>query len=175
MFSDPSKNIEELEITTNFSIADLGAGTGFYTIASAKKIKGGTGRVYCVEVQRELLKHVEEMAKKDGLHNIDYIWGNIEKKGGTKIRDHIIDCAIVSNVLFQVEDRNGFFEEVKRILKPGGKLLFVEWSESFSGMGPTAESVITSVTAEGLFEKAGFKRLKSITAGAHHYGIIFEV
>lgn len=174
MFSDPAKNLEELEITTNFSIADLGSGAGFYTIASAKKIKGGTGRVYSVEVQRELLRHVEDLAKKEGLNNIDYIWGNIEKKGGTKIRDHIIDCAIASNVLFQVEDRAGFIEEVKRILKPEGKLLLIDWSESYGGMGPEPESVITSITAEGLFEKAGFKKLKNISAGAHHYGIIFK-
>jgi ubiquinone/menaquinone biosynthesis C-methylase UbiE len=175
MFADPSKNLEQLEITTNLSIADLGAGTGFYTLAAAKKIKGGEGRVYCVEVQRDLLKHVEELAKKDNLHNIDYIWGNIEKRGSTKIRDHIIDCAIASNVLFQVEDRQGFLEELKRILKPGGKVLLIDWSESFGGMGPAAGHVITPTIAESLFTAAGFTQVKTIEAGAHHYGIIFKI
>ena len=71
MFSDPAKNIEALELTRNLVVADLGSGTGFYTIAAAKKIKGGEGRVYSVEVQRELLQHIEELAKKEGLNNID--------------------------------------------------------------------------------------------------------
>ena len=174
MFADPAKNIEQLELTRNMMVADLGSGTGFYTIAAAKKIKGGDGRVYSVEVQRDLLKHIEELAKKDGLNNIDYIWGNIEKRGGTKIRDHIIDCVIASNVLFQVEDRNGFIDEVKRVLKPTGKILLIDWTESFGGMGPAGDHVVTAMKAETLFTAAGFKKVKAIEAGAHHYGIIFS-
>ncbi|MBP7831693.1 MAG: class I SAM-dependent methyltransferase [Candidatus Pacebacteria bacterium] len=175
MFSDPAKNIEQLELTRNMVIADLGSGTGFYTIAAAKKIKGGDGRVYSVEVQRELLQHIQEMARKESLNNIDYIWGNIEKRGGTKIHDKIIDCAIVSNVLFQVEDRQGFIAELKRILKPEGKVLLIDWSESYGGMGPAQANVINAGAAQSLFESAGFTKLKTIEAGAHHYGIILKL
>lgn len=175
MFADPSKNLEELELTRNMVIADLGSGTGFYTIAAAKKIKGGDGRVYSVEVQRELLGHIQEMAKKDGLNNIDYIWGNIEKRGGTKIQDATIDCALASNVLFQVEDRKAFIEETKRILKPGGRVLLIDWSESFGGMGPATNQVVTATNAQALFEASGFKKTKTFEAGAHHYGIIFTL
>ncbi len=175
MFSDPAKNIEALELTRNLVVADLGSGTGFYTIAAAKKIKGGEGRVYSVEVQRELLQHIEELAKKEGLNNIDYIWGNIEKRGGTKIHDKQIDVVIASNVLFQVEDKKGFVDEVKRILKPGGRVLLIEWSESFSGMGPAPAHVINAGAAQTLFEDASFKKTKTIEAGAHHYGIIFTL
>ena len=175
MFSDPAKNIESLELTRNLVIADLGSGTGFYTIAAAKKIKGGEGRVYTVEVQRELLQHIQELAKKEGLNNIDYIWGNIEKRGGTKMQDKQIDVVIASNVLFQVEDKEGFVDEVKRILKPGGRVLLIDWSESFSGMGPAPANVITASAAQTLFEAASFKKTKTIEAGAHHYGIIFTL
>lgn len=174
MFADPSKIIDQLEITRNLVVADLGAGTGFYTLAIARKLKGGEGRVYAVEVQRDLLKHIEELAKKESLHNIDYVWGNIEKRGGTKIRENVADIVIASNILFQVEDRNGFVEEAKRILKPEGKLLLVDWSESYGGMGPNANSVVTALNAESLFEKVGFKKIKNFDAGAHHYGIIFK-
>lgn len=173
MFADPSKIIDQLELTTNLVVADLGAGTGFYTIAAAKKMKGGEGRVYAVEVQRDLLKHIEEIAKKDALTNIDYLWGNIEKRGGTKIRDNTADVVIASNILFQVEDRAGFIEEIKRILKPGGKLLLVDWSESFGGMGPKPDHVIAAVDAQKMLEAAGFNKQKDVEAGAHHYGIIF--
>ncbi|MEN9582721.1 MAG: hypothetical protein RL641_675 [Candidatus Parcubacteria bacterium] len=174
MFADPSKILEQIEMTTNLVVADLGAGSGFYTIAAAKKMKGGDGKVYAIEVQRDLLKHIEEIAKKDMLNNIDYIWGNIEKRGGTKIRDASIDIAIASNILFQVEDKKSFIEETKRILKPGGKLLVIDWSESFGGMGPTTDHVITASKAEELMATVGMKKIKNIEAGAHHYGILFS-
>jgi ubiquinone/menaquinone biosynthesis C-methylase UbiE len=114
------------------------------------------------------------MAKKDFLNNIDYIWGNIEKRGGTKIKDATVDVAVASNVLFQVEDQKSFIDEAKRILKHDGKLLLVDWSESYGGMGPSPDHVITSEKAEALLSATGFKKVKTIEAGAHHYGILFH-
>lgn len=175
MFSDPAKNIEQLELTRNMIVADLGAGSGAYTLAAARKIKGGEGKVYAIEVQRDLLKRIEDAAHKEHLNNIDYIWGNIEKRGGTKIHDKTVDCAIASNVLFQVEDQKGFLDEIKRILKPHGKLLLIDWTDSFGGMGPAAGQVVNATKAESLLAAIGFTKVKTIDAGAHHYGILFTL
>lgn len=179
MFSDPVHNIEQFGITPAHSVADLGAGSGFYTLAAARKIKSlatgdETGKVYAVEVQKDLLARIKDVADKEHLTNIEYIWGDIEKRGGTKLRDHSIDRVIASNVFFQVEDKKGFLSEIGRILKPDGQVLLIDWSESFSGMGPAPKDVITKFTAKDLFSAAGFTLDREISAGAHHYGLIFK-
>ena len=172
MFTNPEQNILHLSLKEGMRVADFGAGTGFYSRACSARV-GNTGKVYAIEVQKELVKKLESDIKNWGISNIDCIWGDIEIKGGTKISDASIDVAILSNILFQVEDKLGLIDEVKRILKKGGKVLLVDWNDSFNGMGPTKENLITENTAKELFKRRGFEFTESISASEHHYGIIF--
>jgi ubiquinone/menaquinone biosynthesis C-methylase UbiE len=172
MFSDPIKNLAELDVQDGMKVADIGAGSGFYSIEAAKKV-GARGLVYAVDVQQDLLERLKKSAALVGLHNIEIIWGNAEKIGGTKLRENIADRVIVSNVLFQIEpkDRDNFVLELKRIVKPGGKLLVVDWQ---SGSPLTPPTAVPVMTAEALFQKAGWTLEKNFDAGDHHYGIIFK-
>jgi ubiquinone/menaquinone biosynthesis C-methylase UbiE len=172
MFTKPEQNILHLGLTEGMRVADFGAGTGFYSKAVSEKV-GYTGKVYAIEVQKDLVKKLESDIKHWGISNIDCIWGDIEKRGGTKISDSSIDVVIVSNILFQVEDKLGLIDEAKRVLKKGGKVLLIDWSESFGGMGPAPQSVMTERMAKELFEKRGFKFTENISTSMHHYGIIF--
>ena len=169
MFSDPASNLAKLGLNDGMKIVDLGAGSGFYTIEAAKKV-GSSGRVYAVDVQKDLLERLRSLGSTQSLHNIEVVWGNAEKIGGTKLREAIADRVIASNVLFQIEKPDDFVLEIKRILKPGGKLLVVDWSES-SPMSP--KILVSSQKAQMLFEKSGFKLEQSFGAGDHHYGLIF--
>ena len=168
-FSDPQKNIAQFDIGPGMSVADLGAGTGFYTIEAARKA-GTSGKVYAVEVQKDLLAKLKTNASHEHLFNIEVIWGNIETIGGTRLRDGSVDRIIASNVLFQIEHKDNFCLEIKRLLKPSGKVLVVDWS-SLSPLGP--KTLVPQMTARALFEKAGFVFESSISAGDHHYGLIF--
>lgn len=170
-FSDPQKNIQQFGLTEGMRVADLGAGSAAYTLAAARQV-GTSGRVYAVEVQKELISNIKNSAAKQGLSNVEVIWGDIESPGGTKIQDHSIDAVIVSNVLFQAENKKGLVEEAKRILKPKGRVLAVDWKDSFGGMGPHPDHIVSEQSAKKLFEESGFSWERSISAGAHHYGFI---
>jgi ubiquinone/menaquinone biosynthesis C-methylase UbiE len=172
MFSDPQKNVSLLGVDVGMKVVDLGAGSGFYTIESAKMV-GPRGRVYAVDVMQDLLSKLKNSAGLSGLHNIEVVWGNIEKIGGTKLREGIADRVILSNTLFQIaeNDRDNLALEVKRLVKPGGKLLVVDW---IPGGELSPKTVIPQVLAEGLFEKVGFTIERRFEAGDHHYGIIFK-
>ena len=172
MFSDPQKNIAMLDIQDGMKVADIGAGSGFYTIEAAKKV-GTTGMVYPVDVHKELLDKIKNSAALVGLHNIEGVWGNAEKIGGTKLREALLDRVILSNIIFQtdVKDRENLALEIKRILKSKGKLLVVDWAPD-GPLSPT--TAISALVAEGLFVKAGFVLDKNFDAGDHHYGIILR-
>ncbi len=81
--------------------------------------------------------------------------------------------AIIANVLFQVEDRKDFLKEVFRIVKSHGRVLLIDWSDSYGGMGPASNAVIKENDAVTLFSQNGFKKDRNVNAGEHHYGIIF--
>lgn len=168
MFSDPGANIAKLGVADGMKVVDLGAGSGFYSIEAAKKV-GASGKVYAVDVQKNLLERLRSVALAQGIKNIEVVWGNAEKIGGTKLKDGIADRAIVSNILIQVAKPDDFALEVKRLVKPGGKILVIEWSE---GSHIPQGTLIPAAKAQTLFEKNGFKLEQSFPAGTSHYGLI---
>lgn len=171
-FSDPKSNVLQLGLREGMRIADLGTGSGHYALALAGAV-GHDGKVYAVDVHEDMLTHVRSAADARGLRNIETIWGNIEKPGGTKLREHTLDAVVLSNTLFQVEHKDAVLAEVKRILKPGGRLLVIDWAGAYGGMGPKPDHVVSEHAAEELFITGGFHKLKDFRAGPHHYAIVF--
>lgn len=175
MFSDPTKNLEQFHIDPGMSVADLGSGTGFYSFLLSD-IVGPGGKVYAVDVQKELINKLKAEAANRGLNNIEIIWGDLDELNGTRLRDDSVDRAIIVNTLFQLEKPESFVAEVKRILNPrSGKILVIDWTDSFGGLGPSPDTVLKPDVARTLFESSGFKFDRDIEAGEHHYGMIFKL
>lgn len=173
-FSNPAKNIELFGLNEAAVVADLGSGTGAYSIEAAKKI-GDDGKVYAIDVQKNLLENLKASADREGLSNVEIIWGDIDNEGGTKLAPGSCDNAIVCNVLFQLEDRETFINELKRILRKSGTVLVIDWEDSFSGMGPDRSLIFDEQKAVALFENNGFSVERKIEAGGHHYGLVFRL
>ena len=173
MFSDPVQNIEQCGIQVGQDIADFGSGSGHYSMAAARALLS-TGRVYAIDAQKDLLTKLKNTATREGLYNIEVVWGDIEKPNGAKLRDASVDLVLICNLLFQLEDKAATIQEAKRILKPGGRILIVDWSSSFGGIGPKPEDVIKKDKVATMLEKNGFSLDKEISAGAHHYGLIYK-
>lgn len=171
-FSDPQQNVLQLGLRSGMKVADLGSGVGHHALAAAS-IVGKEGRVYAVDVQEEVLKHLASSAATQGLKNLETVWGNIEKLGGTTLKDQSMDAVILSNTLFQLDDHVGAVAEIKRILKPGGRLLVIDWAGSYNGLGPSPTAIIPEHTALELFITNGLHKLKDFRAGPHHYSIVF--
>ena len=167
MFSDPLKNIKTLGLQEDAIVADLGAGTGFYSLAAGHIVT--RGKVYAVEIVKDFLTTIKNKVKDAHLHNVEIIWGNVEKLGGTHIGDGIVDVVIASNIFSQIEDKEQFILEVKRILKPKGRVLLIDWSiYSYVGL----KTAIDKDKVRMMFEKKGFILGREIDAGEHHYGMI---
>lgn len=169
MFTDPIKNLTALGLKSNEIVADLGAGTGYYSILAGALVP--EGKVYAVELDKNFLDTIRHKVKEARLHNVEILWGNIEKVGGSKIHDSVVDAVIASNILFQLEHKDNFLKEIARILKPNGRVLFVDWRAE-SIMKDTL--VIPKEKVVKAFEEKGFHLEKEIDAGHHHYGMILR-
>lgn len=174
MFSDPQKIIDQLELAPESIVADFGAGSGFYSLASAHAIAAGNGKVYAIDVQKDLLERIKTLASNQGISNIEVVWGDVEAQKGSKLRDGLVDMVIVANLLFQVPEKQAVIAEAKRVLKPRGRLLVVDWSESFGGTGPAQADVVTASTVKTLGATVGLSFEKEVSAGEHHYGLLFR-
>ncbi len=172
-FAHPPRNVGELDLALGMTVADFGSGGGAYVQAIAPLI-GNTGYVYAIDVQQDLLRRIKSDAHKRGHENVEIIWSDLERAGGSKIAADHVDRVLISNLLFQLDDKAAPLREAFRILKPGGVLMIIDWSESFGGMGPHAKMVVKREAAYGAAERAGFVFVRDFDAGAHHYGLIFK-
>ncbi len=173
MFSEPAKIIAQLDLQSGSRVAEIGTGSGAYSLAAAKAV-GEHGKVFAVEVQKELLSRLEKEVRAQRIFNIDTVWGDAEAVGGTKLADGSCDAAIIANVLFQSPEKAALAREAARITKPRGRVLVVDWSGSYGGAGPAPFAVVSKAKAQEIFENAGFASERAVDAGAHHYGIIFR-
>ena len=170
-FNHPQKNLLQAGLTSGARVGEFGCGTGHVAMACAG-IVGSEGRVYAVDIQEEVLTHLRDTLERQNIKNVDTIWGNIEKAGGARLRDTVLDAVILSNVLFQIEDKKGLRTEVERVLRPGGKVLVTDWAGSYNGMGPHTKHIVSEYEAEELFIGGGFHKVKSYRAGPYHYSIL---
>lgn len=172
-FIVPETLITHFHIRPGDKVGDFGSGAGNF-VAVLSRAVGPDGRVYACEVQRNLVETLASRIRKEHLSNVDVVWSDIEEAGGTKIEDEALDVAVLINTLFQIENKEAALREIGRTLRPGGKLLVIDWSESWGGVGPQPRDVLSQEAARDEAESAGFTFERSFDAGGHHYGLAFR-
>jgi ubiquinone/menaquinone biosynthesis C-methylase UbiE len=173
MFSTPELCLSQFNVEPGMVVADLGCGIGAYTFELAHRVTS-TGKVIAVDVQKNLVDTLANECKQRSLHHVTVLWDDMDDSNGIALNDASIDRIVIANILFQLDDIQKFATEVKRILKSNGQVLIIEWSDSFGGLGPTLQHVVTPERTQEIFEKVGLYIHKKITAGDHHYGFVLQ-
>lgn len=169
-FVDPRVIVSQFHLRPGDRIGDLGAGVGHY-LKSLSLAVGAEGKVFAVEIQRNLAEAAADLVRKERLGNVETIWGDLEAPGGTKIKEGSLEAVLLSNTLSMLENKDAALAEAKRVLRKGGKLIIIDWTDSFGGMGPSSAMVVTEADAKALAEGAGFTFERAFPAGGHHYGL----
>lgn len=171
-FAHPKRNVEALGIKPGMTVVDFGSGSGIYVLHIAEELDH-KGHVYAVDIQRDLLRRVKNEAQRRGFKNVDVIWTDLEHSGSSKLADESVDLVLISNLLFQLHNKDAVFKEASRILRPTGQLVIIDWQESFGGMGPQESDVVPKEKAVQYAFASRFEFQREFPAGAHHYGIVF--
>ncbi|MBT4349667.1 class I SAM-dependent methyltransferase [bacterium] len=164
---------ETVAIQPGQIVADLGAGGAAYFTMQAAKIVGDQGEVYAVDVVKNTLSSIEGKARMAGLYNIKTIWSNLEILGATKIPAETLDHALLINILFQAQKKADILAEAIRLLKPGGRLTIVDWSDTKPSFAPSAEMQVDQNELLSIAEKLNLQLEQQFKAGNYHFGLIF--
>ena len=165
-FLNPEEVLKQLDLKESMTAADFGSGSGGWVIPLAKKLDGG--KVYAIDILEEPLSALRARTKLEKIFNVETISADIEE--GVDIFEGSCDLVLMTNLLFQVEDKKKVLEEGKRILKPGGEILIIEWKPE-APLGPKEGRI----SAEEVKETALDLNLtieKEFDAGAYHYGLV---
>lgn len=169
-FLRPEQIINQISFKPNYIVADFGAGSGGFSLPIAKKLK--EGRVYAIDIQAETLSALEGAAKAQGLYNIKTVLGDLEKSQGSKLDDNSVDLVFIANLLFQAQDRTKVLQEAKRILKLKGKMVVIDWNQSYF-FGPK-EKAVKPENLDDEVRGLGLKDLKRLDAGSSHFCLLIE-
>lgn len=172
-FSGPQELIDHLDIYGPQTVVDFGAGAGLLALPLARKLSPDEGKLYAIDIQEGPLEVLRNAARKAHLYHIETMRGNLEKAGGSKLKDSIAHWVIVANILFQAPDKETLLREAFRVLKDHGTLVIVEWHpETKLVVGPRRETRIPKTTLFDLVRACGFTSLREFTLGEHHHGLI---
>jgi ubiquinone/menaquinone biosynthesis C-methylase UbiE len=170
-FLNPYTVVEDFELKPGMSVADFGSGAGHFAMAMANKV-GSNGAVYAVDVRQGMLEVLRGHIHMDGTFQIKTVLGDLEKKGGSTLLDDSQDRVLCSNILHQVDDPAAVIAEARRIVKPTGQFIDIDWTTG-APFGPA--KTIPQEEVQRLAQKAGFVLKRTSEAGAYHYGLIFEI
>lgn len=166
--------VSKLEIREGWTVADLGCGGSGLFVAPLARAVGKNGRVYAVDIQKNVLQVVESNMKFQHLENITTVWTNLEKVGGADMSDGSCDFAMLINVLFQNSDHESILKESARILKAGARLTVIDWKMVATPFGPPLTHRISQDTVMTLSLSQGLQYVNSFEAGPYHYALVFS-
>lgn len=161
-----------LQLKIGNMVADLGAGGGLFSIQAARLV-GDQGQVYAVDILKNALSEIESKARMSGLNNIKTVWSNIEIIGATQINEQSLDAVMLVNVLFQSNKHYEIMGEATRLLKNGGRLLVVDWSDTNSSFAPSNDRKVDPKSLIQHANQLGLNLANEFKAGNYHFGLIF--
>jgi ubiquinone/menaquinone biosynthesis C-methylase UbiE len=170
-FLNPGAVLVATHVHEGMHVADLGAGSGFFTRAAARQV-GEAGVVWAVDAKQDLLPRIKTLSLDEGLTNVEVLHGDVGVAGGTHLPKHAFDLAIAANLFFTIEDRHEAVAEIRRILKNNGEALVIDWSDSHGGLGPHPSHVVSREQILKLFEQQHFSYVRDVPAGAFHWGFV---
>ncbi len=119
----PDLMLLALELKPGMTVADIGAGTGYYSWRLAQRVGAG-GTVYAVDIQPEMIKLLERQMTRRGAANVKPLLGTASDP---KLPPGSLDLALMVDVYHELEYPYEMLAAIVRALKPGGRLVFVEF------------------------------------------------
>lgn len=149
----PQEVLAALRLAPNATVADIGAGGGYFTERFARHLDAG-GRVYAVDVQDIMIDKLRRRVRDRGLSNVQVVKGAFDDPG---LPPASCDLFFFSSVYGEIEDRAGYLQKVRRCLRPGGRVAILEYRPDAKAPGPPHHIRLRAEQIAQEFQAAGFE------------------
>jgi len=175
VFDDPARDawqkphevIAALSIAPDAVVADIGSGTGYFAVRLAHFVP--KGRVYGVDTEPDMVKYLEERARREGLANIVSIPG----RPGDANLPAKVDLALMVDVYHHIAEREGYFRSLRGSLKPGARIAIIDFRAD-SPSGPPKKERIPPEQVKAELARAGYALAKEHEFLPNQYFLVFE-
>ena len=165
---NPADTLKRIGLKDGDVLCDIGAGSGIFTIPAARITRG---TVYAIDLRADMLDIIAEKARTAGLGNVMPL---LSDGCSYAVPNGCADIALAVTVLHEVADKAAFLKEVKRLLKPGGRMAVVEFHQRETPIGPPLAHRLSKEDVGTVFADAGFSQQDAFDLGGNFYCMVFE-
>jgi len=148
----PDRVIDALAIESGHRVADIGAGTGYFTVRLAAR--SDIARVYAVDIEPAMVDYITERAGREGLDTVTAVLASAD---GPNLPEPV-DRILIVNTYHHIPNRVAYFRALTERLRPGGRLAIVDYRPGAEGGGPPDEFRFTAAEIDAELSEAGFER-----------------
>lgn len=146
----PDRVIAALGLKPGQSVADIGAGTGYFSARLAKS--SAAPKVFGVDIEANMVQYLRQRAMKEGLTNITAVKADADKSN----LPEPVDVVLIVDTYHHIPNRVAYFTALKSVMKPGAKLAIIDFKKDAPGDGPPPEFRFTPDEISGELARAGF-------------------
>jgi len=170
-YQKPQEVTKALNIKEGEVIADIGAGSGYFTFGLARPV-GEKGRVYAVDVSPDMIVHLNRRVRDLNLKNVVTI---LCAPDDPLLADASVDRFFICDTWHHIGGHAKYLALVKRMLKPGGQVIMVDFKKAKTPVGPPMEIRIDRDDLVREMEANGFQLATEHTFLEYQYFLIFTV
>jgi len=167
----PDEVIAALGLKQGEVIADIGAGSGFFTFRFAPRVGNG-GRIYAVDINPDMILYMNRYIRDKGVKNVVTI---LSPADDPLLPDASINRFFICNTWHHVPGQAQYAELMKKMLKPGGQVVVLDYKKEKLPVGPPPEMKTAREEVIRDVESAGFKLHKEHTFLPYQYFLVFTL
>jgi arsenite methyltransferase len=170
-YQKPHEVIAALDLKEGEVIADVGAGPGYFSLRFANHV-GERGRVYAVDIDPDMIRYLNRRIRDLNLRNVVTI---LAEPDDPLLPDHSIDRFFLCDTWHHIENRTAYLALMKRMLRPGGQVVMIDFQKRELPVGPPAEMKIAREDLLREMEAGGFRLTREHTFLPYQYFLVFAV
>jgi arsenite methyltransferase len=172
-YQEKEKILEALELKEGQVVADIGAGSGYFTIPVAHAV-GPSGKVLAIEIFQQMLDYIERRLEAEQLENVELV--KVERDD-PMLPPGGVDLILMVDVFHYIEDRTAYAARLRKGLAPGGRVAVIDfipkpWEER--PWGPTTEQQVPKETLNAEMAAAGFAVAREFDFISEEYFVVYE-
>jgi len=167
----PAKAIAALDVRPGQTVADIGAGSGYYTVRMAEAV-GPKGRVYATDIQPAMLDLIRKKLDAKGIaENVELVLGTLTE---SKLPDATMDLALMVDVYHELAQPQAFLRSLKRALRPDGRLVLIEFRKESAWVPIREEHKMSVAEARMELEAEGYTFVQTIDVLPWQHILVFK-
>ena len=169
-WQSPERIMDALGVGEGVVVADLGAGSGWFTIRLAERV-GPNGLVYAEDIQSQMIDSISRRVERLGLKNVRTVLG---RPNDPRLPPASVDAVLIVDSYHEMEQPVALLKNVARSLKPNGRIGIVNFTKDGGGPGPAVEDRVDPERVIADAQAAGLALRSRETFLKYHYMLVFE-